>query len=279
MNTRSVIISSSIITLAFGFLGFRTVSAATPTLTVTKTATQSATPSATPVLTGKAKQIEDLKERLATKVAQLRQTAKRAIYGTIKSKTISTATVETKTKDIKIELTDELKVYQQLKGKRTALTVDDVSKDDVVSVFGEYDSTLEVMKAKVVFIQAALPIRISGKVSAVNKTDYSFDVETAQGKTYTVDFETTTKATSWSDKTLGKSSFSKIAVGATVHVTGFAVPKKENRISASRIVDLGTLTSPTVNASSTPTASPTGSTTTNTPSPAAKTSPTPTKKP
>lgn len=254
----------------------KTVQAATPTLKPTATASASASPSATPVLTGKAKQIEDLKERLATKVAQLRQTTKRAIYGTVKAKTISTATVETKTKDIKLELTDDLKVFQMLKGKRTALSADDLAKADIVTVFGEYDATLEIMKAKVVFIQAALPVQTAGRVTAINKTDFAFDMETPSGKTYTVDFETSTKATAWADKTAAKSSFSKIAVGDTVHVTGSSVPKKDNRISAARILNLGNLSASVPTGATTPQASPTAAAK---PSPAGSASPSPTKKP
>lgn len=54
---------------------------------------QTASPSPSPSPTSVNKQVEDLKERLATKVAQLRQSEKRAIYGTVKTVTISTLTV------------------------------------------------------------------------------------------------------------------------------------------------------------------------------------------
>src|SRR3989338_292029 len=83
-----------------------------------------ATPSATN------KKIEDLKDRLATKVAELRQTSRRGMYGTVKSTSITSFVVETKTKDVKIELTDTIKVIQYLKGKRTELTTEDISKED-----------------------------------------------------------------------------------------------------------------------------------------------------
>src|SRR5688572_27783920 len=98
----------SIVVLSVLFLMIATrVAAATPT----------ATPSAgTPTPTNK---IDDLKERLATKVAELRQTQRKAIYGTIKAVSVSTFTVETATNDLKIELTDDIKVFQMIKGKRT----------------------------------------------------------------------------------------------------------------------------------------------------------------
>lgn len=197
---------------------------------------QIATLSATPTASDKAKQIEDLKDRLATKVAELRQSQRMAAYGTIKSVSISTFTVETKTKDLKIELTDDIKIFQVLKGKRTELKTDNLEKGDVVTVFGEYDSTLELLKAKVVFIQGTSPLRIAGTIKEVNKTDYAITIETADKQTYTIDFETTTKTSVWNGSAQEKGGFSKFTIGDVIHVTGSAVAKKENRISAGRIL-------------------------------------------
>jgi hypothetical protein len=186
-----------------------------------------------------------LKERLATKVAQLRQSERRAIYGTVKATTISTATIETANKDIKIELTDDIKVFQILKGKRTTLAVEDLAKDDVVSVFGEWDTAVEVLKAKVIFIQNSVdPIqRIIGTIKETKKSDYTITVETKDQKTYTIDFETVTKPNNWTKETgIEKGGFTKLLSGDTILVIGTAVPKKENRISALRILDIGNLT-------------------------------------
>lgn len=223
----------------------------------------SATPSATPG-DEKTQQIEDLKDRLATKVAELRQSTRMAAYGTVKSISISTFVVETKTKDLKIELTDDLTVFQMLKGKRTELTQDDIEKGDVVTVFGEYDTTLELLQGKVVFIQGAEPMQITGKVITTTKPDYTITIQTADATTYTIDFETTTKTNLWNGSALEKGGFSTFVAGDTIFVTGTAVPKKENRISASRITVLpsqvrgaATAISPTIAASPSATKKPT----------------------
>lgn len=202
-----------------------------------QTATLSAT--ATPV---KNKQVEDLKERLATKVAQLSQTERRAIYGTVKATTISTLTIETATKDIKIELTDDITVFQMLKGKRTKLTIEDVSKGDIVTVFGEWDTAVEVLKAKSIFIHNASDAlqHVVGTIMETKKSDYTITIKTKKEETYIIDFETTTKTTVWSkDAGMEKGGFSKLLPGDMIIVTGTAVPKKENRISAVRILNIG----------------------------------------
>ncbi len=238
-----------------------------------------ATPSATPMQN--AKQIEDLKERLATKVAELRQTQRRAIFGTVKSVSISTVTIETKTKDVKIELTDEVKVVQYLKGVRTKLTAADLEKGDQVVVFGDYDGTLDILKASVIFIQSTLPFRIAGTVTDVNKTEYTITVKTSDGQSYVVDMETATKTVLWNTTGgIQKGKFSTIAVGDIVHVAGVGTPKN-NRFSADRVLDIGNLTgaapAPTATSAVTPSPSAKPTTTpTSTPAPTPKKTPTPT---
>ncbi len=219
-------------------------------------AQEATSPSAQTVTPTKNKQVEDLKERLATKVAQLRQSERRAVYGTVKATTISTVTIETTGKDIKIELTDDIKVFQMLKGKRTALTIEDVAKNDVVTVFGEWDTAVEVLKAKVIFIQNTVDTnqRIFGTITEVKKTDYTLIVETKEKKQYTVDFETGTKTSVWTkEKGIEKGGFSKLPVGDAVLIVGSPVAKKEDRISAARILTIG----PISGQSSSPTPAPT----------------------
>jgi len=203
---------------------------ATPTGVFTKTATSSATN----------QKIEDLKERLATKVAELQQSQRQAIYGTVKTVSISTLTVETEKKDIKIELTDDLKVFQNLKGKRTELKGEDIAKGDVVTMFGNYDTAIEVLKAKVIFIQSQTDVQfVIGTIKETSKKDYTITVEQKNGKSMLIDFETTTKTSVWNNNAVEKGGFSKLIVGDMVMIAGTPVPKKENRISALRITTFG----------------------------------------
>lgn len=235
-----------------------TVSAASPT----------ATPSAT--ATAKPNQIDDLKERLATKVAQLRQTQRKAIDGSIKVVSVSTITVETKTSDIKIELTDEIKVFQTIKGKRTTLTTENLEKGDHVVVFGEYDTGLELLRAKVIVIYDPLPLRVAGVVTQVDEEKFTVTIKTKEELSYVVDIEKTTSMMAFDNQNgVVKGGFSKVAAGNIVHLTGTAVPKQENRVSAIRFLNIGNVTG------ATPTPTPTQEAT---PSATVKSSPTATPK-
>ncbi len=213
---------------------------------------QTATPSAQ-------QKLDTLKDRLASAATQLKQSQKRAIFGTVKVTSVSTITVATKTSDVKIELTDDITAFQILKGKRTKLTIDQVTKGDDVVVFGDYDTNLEILKAQVIFIQDSLPERLSGTLTAVNKKDFTITITTPEGQSFIVDFETTTKNFGWTkDKGVQKAGFSQLIVGDTIHVLETPAPKIANRVSAIRILDIGNLSgvTPTPTPAPTKTASP-----------------------
>lgn len=213
--------------------------------------------------TNKTKQIEELKERLATKVAQLRQTQRKALFGNVKSVSLTSITIETKTKDVKIELSDPVTVIDSVDGKRTKRTTDDIKNGSIVCVFGEYDASLDLMKAKAIIIQKEPPSRVSGTVSAIDKKEYTITLVNTAGPMYIIDIERTTKTMMWEkEKGLYKGGFSKVEIGNTIFVTGTKVPKKENRVSAERILDVGNMGSvphspqETPASSETPTATP-----------------------
>ncbi len=244
---------------------FFTTSVYAATASTSGTTNTTASPSAD-------QKLENLKDRLASAASQLQQSQKRAVFGTVTATSVSTITVETPTKGIKVELADSVKVAQIIKGKRTNLTTDDVSKGNVVTVFGDYDSALDLLKGSVIFIQGAVPSRISGAISAVDKKNYTITVTTADGTAMIVDIETVTKNILW-DKANGtsKGAFSKYIVGDTVFI--LETPEKTaNRVSAIRVLDIGNLSGATTTPTLTPVSSP-SATLTVTPKPTATPTP------
>ncbi len=192
-------------------------------------AATSATPSPTAAILQK--KIDDIKERLATKAAELTHFELRVSEGTIKTVSVASITVETSTKELKLELPDEVKVVQYLKGKRTMLTTEDLSKNDYVVIFGEYDTTLDVLKPSVVFIQGSRPVRITGEITNVNAKTYTLTVQALDGTEYTLDYETSTKTSQWTQngKELTKIGFSKLIKGSVITATGFSDARMINK--------------------------------------------------
>lgn len=202
---------------------------ATPTATITTTSAPDTQ-----------QKLDALKDRLASAATQLHQSQKRAIFGTVKTTSVSTITVATTTSDIKIELTDKISVFQIIKGKRTELTTDQVSKNDEVVVFGDYDTNLDILRAQVIFIQDSLPKRISGRITEISKSEYTITIATLENISYVVDYEKTTKNFYWTrDNGVEKAGFSQLLVGDIIHVLETPAPKVENRVSAIRILDIG----------------------------------------
>lgn len=191
--------------------------------------------------------IDDLKERLSTKVAELRQSAPKAIFGTISDVGVSNITVDTQQKGIKIELTDDISVAQILNGKRTDLTTDDLDENDVVSVFGDYDSTIDILKASHIFIESKNnPQRIHGFIKEIDDENYQLAIEGVDGQTYAVDIETTTDTMeAASDGTIEESGFSKLETGMFVSILGTVDDEDDSLYSADRILVIKTGKTPT----------------------------------
>jgi hypothetical protein len=202
-------------------------------------AMETASPSSSGENDKKTRQIESLKERLATKVAELRDTKPAAITGKITNLTLTTLSVETKTKEIKIELSEGIRIFSVIKGKRTAIDTEDLAKGDLVSVLGQYDTTLDVLKASLIFIENEQPQVYFGTITDLDNEKFTLSFKTDTGRTYTADYEKSTKAYIYKNKEKTKSGFSKLTVGQTAVVIGFPVANEDNRISASRILALG----------------------------------------
>lgn len=231
---------------------------------VTAKSTVTPTPDASAAATPADQNIEQLKERLATKVAQLQTEVKRAMFGTVKSVSVASATVETPTKDIKIELGDNVSVAQMISGKRSSLTTDNISVGDPITVFGTYDATLDLLKAQYIFIESKVTTQhVAGTVTDIDTKGFTVTVSTAEGRTQIVDIERSTKTSSWTkDGGIVKSGFSKIAAGDVIHVAGTIETKQPDHISAIRILDLGNITgaapspTPTITPEASPSATP-----------------------
>ncbi|MCL4360563.1 hypothetical protein M1555_04940 [Patescibacteria group bacterium] len=251
------VLTSIVLTAAMLLVASRTFAASD--------ASVSATPNPLPSGVSE-QQLETIKDRLATKVAELRHLEPMAIYGTVKDKSLTSATVETDTKDVKIELTDSIKVIEVIRGARTTLTLDDLSNKDTVTVFGSYDQTLDVLSASVIFLQGALPVHADGVITDIDKTNNTLTVRSPDGQSTVIDIETDTKTNTWTkDGGITKSGFSKVAVGDTLQIIATPEPKYQNRVSARRILDLGNLTSPTPTPRSTGEATPSSVTVSPTP--------------
>jgi LysM repeat protein len=204
--------------------------------------TPSQTPTSKPTSQTLSEQINKLKERIATRVAELNLVEKRGIVGQVsevKGTEITLITLNGKTIIVEV---DELTKFTPL-DKSNSFGISSIKKGMTLSAIGRYNKQTERLRA--LFIdQFILPVFLSGIVREINAQDFSLTIETTDKKTYTVDVETSTRTQSFTkDSGLTRSGFSRINPLDRILVTGYASKEDEKRISASRILILGDLRS------------------------------------
>ncbi len=182
------------------------------------------------------KQINDLKDRIASRVAQLNLVEKKGIIGTVSDVSESQITVTDSYGNINFIDVDELTNFSSPTTKGS-FGISDISNGMTIGVLGLYNKESRRILARFVNV-LTLPQIISGVVLDLNSSDYSFIAANVENKEYTVEVETVTKTyvyTSGSDG-LVKSGFSKLQLGERVFIVGFFDAKDKSKIIASRII-------------------------------------------
>jgi hypothetical protein len=200
------------------FLGSAvTIKAQTTTLAPT-TATTSATasPSAKPTTTID-KDVEALKENIATKVAELRKKGLKAVAGNITSKTGTQLEIKNSLgTSYTIKMDDTLtKVYQITGGTKKELKQDDLEKNMYVIVSGPLLD--KAITANVIYVDEEIFVK-SGKVTEVNTDTGTLKVATTERDNLTLDLPAGFRMTLL-DKSLDTTiiTLSKIKEGDTIH--------------------------------------------------------------
>lgn len=197
-------------------------------------ATVKTSPTPTPgeSIIDKLKQIQDLKEKIATKVAQIREKDKTGIMGTVKKADAGQIILTTLTGEKTVTITDDVQIFTFKDGKKATSTVRTIKDGSFIAVVGHLTDG-KTVAASALYIQSQPDIRITGKIADIDRTNFTVTVKGKEGETI-VDIEKVTKAflLDTAKKTFAKSGFSKLAVGATVHVFGSANEEEKNRISA-----------------------------------------------
>ncbi|OGG06072.1 hypothetical protein A3D05_04190 [Candidatus Gottesmanbacteria bacterium RIFCSPHIGHO2_02_FULL_40_24] len=192
----------------------------------------------------KLKQIEILKEKIATKVAQLRDQEKGAFYGIVKSSGGNEVVLSTVKGEQKFTHSEDTLVYIISDNAKKEAGLKDVKTGVVVSALGYFNENRDNLLAKYIFIQESFT-RITGKLANIDKSNYTLTVKTKNGDIL-IDFEKYTVTSSFlKGKGKQKGGFSKFQVGDSVYIVGQPHEKEENRYHALRIIHLPMLISPT----------------------------------
>lgn len=193
-------------------------------------------------------QAKELRERVATRVAELAKEMRQAWHGEIKGISGTTITLTTKQGDKTVLTSEETSFIRTAAGRGKKIKLENLVVGEKIIAFGRLDQKKEQLTAKVIIAQVIL-MNINGKVAAVDVEGGTITVQTLKKGSFIVDIETTTKILVWEKggspegvpSALKKYGFSKIKVGDRIHVNGTTPTKPEegeNRITANRILVL-----------------------------------------
>jgi len=185
------------------------------------------------------KQIQNFKDKIANKVAEMQKKDQKAVAGIIES--ISTETISFKTPDEKIiegKISEATTTFYQISSLgNKEIKLSDLKKGDYIIASGLISG--DSITVSYIYVDERYFVN-SGKITEINKEDYYIKVITSEKNNFTVDVETYTKVKILNIKSLEieKSGFSKFKEGDSVHIvykiTG--EEKEQNRFSAQTIL-------------------------------------------
>ena len=180
-------------------------------------------------------QINNLKERIASRVAQLKLVDKRGIMGKVTDVTDTQLTLTDVQGDIRIVDVDELTKFSSPNAKGS-FGISDIKKGITVGVIGLYNKESRHLLARWVDV-ADNPLILSGATLSIDKTNYNFKITTWDNNQWNVDVETITKTNEYTkDAGTVRSGFSKLQEGQRILVVGVIDKNDPTKIVASRIV-------------------------------------------
>lgn len=187
---------------------------------------------------GEDKKIQTLKEKLATKVAQLRENQKRGFYGEIASLSKTNFTLVTETGEVKVRFSEDTKIYKFGKQK-TEAAASDLKNTSTATVLGLFDEESKQHNAKVILLQSVNKF-YSGSIITLDKKEGVVTIKNDKGETVTIDYEKTTQAQEYNpkDKKIAKSGLSRFSEGDQIQIWGTPSEEDNKKISSAKILRL-----------------------------------------
>jgi len=199
-----------------------------------QTATPSPQPTTQTATEKLSDQINNLKEKIASRVAQLKLVEKRGLIGSVKEVSGTQLTVSDITIRNRIIDVDEITKFSSPSAK-DSFGISDLKAGAKVSVVGLYNKDSERLLARFIDV-VSVPTFISGTISGIDHEAFTVNVAMEEGKSYLVDIETVTRTTLYTDTTPEKAGFSKLEVGNRIVVVGYPDVREKDRMVATRIL-------------------------------------------
>ncbi len=183
---------------------------------------------------GLSKQIDDLKNKVASKVAALKLVEKRGLVGVVSDATATQITISDLNSNVRIIDVDEFTKFSSPDQKGT-FGISDIKKGSKIGVLGLYNKESRRTLARFINV-LDIPEFIIGVVATKDDKNFNLVVAT-EDRNLKVSIENVSKVYDVdSDGKLIKSGFSKITLKENIIVTGFFDPKQKDTITAGRVL-------------------------------------------
>jgi len=185
-------------------------------------------------------QINQLKERIASRVAELNLVEKRAVIGTVTETSGNQITLKDLTGKTRYIDVDEITKFSSVNAK-TGFGLSDIVKGTKISVLGLYNKQTQRILAR--FIETFIaPVYISGRISKIDDTNFTITIISENKKESKVDIRTVTRvSTHTKEDDITKIGFSKLNVGDNVIATGYPDKDDSQLLAATRLLVLNEL--------------------------------------
>ncbi len=187
-------------------------------LTSNRIFAQTGTITPSPTFTVEEKNIQNLKEKIATKVAELREKNNKAVSGFVTQVAAQSIKIkDEKDVEYEIKLDDALTKYYQVSGTQLKeIKLSDIKKGLFVIATGVANDN--IINTNILYVDEMFLVK-SGKITEVDKENFTLKLLSSDKDAYTLDIETTTRQQMINVKTLAAEStgFSKIKEGDTIH--------------------------------------------------------------
>lgn len=177
--------------------------------------------------------IDNLKDKVASRVAELKLVEKKGVIGTVEKVSDTQITINDLNDTIRIIDVDELTKFSS--SDNNSYGISDIKKGIKISVLGLYNKQSERLLARFVN-EITIPLFIHGVVTKKDDENFNITLSTEDGTNYLVDIENITKTFAYNDSQFDSSGYTKIKIMENALVIGFPDPKEKNKIIASRII-------------------------------------------
>lgn len=183
------------------------------------------------------KAVEELKEKVESKVTELKNNNLKTKSGFITAIKANKVTVETEAGPFDTEIDSDVTTVYRISGtSRSEIKAEDLKKGDYVLVSGPEIGN--EVTANTIYVDEHY-ISKSGKIIEVNADDFYIKILTAEKDNYIIDIERATTSQILDIKTLklDTAGFSKLKEGDNIHFTAKrGMDKKQTRFSALKTI-------------------------------------------